>query len=146
MAFQNKTALSNSFQQKDPQNWVDDLLNSLGAVQRIAAAIDTASVTQTIGTVPANSIILNRYIARTTAWNAAPTAFEVGKAGTTDWLVTTLQANVDGAITGGEAGEIETVSLFKFVTAATPIVLTLDHNSASAGAAYVVVEYMEVTQ
>lgn len=113
---------------------------------RIIKRITTASATQTIGTVPANSIITAARVARLTKWNQAPTTFEIGKGGDTDWLMTTSQANVSGNITEGEAGDVESVGLGKIVTAATDIVVTLSHNSATAGVAWVIVEFSELVQ
>lgn len=143
------TWLKNYFQQRDPQDWVDDLLDSVaaldGAPQILVSAVTYTSATFTLGTVPANAIITNVYIARTTAWDAI-TTFQVGKAGTTDWLVTTAQANVDGAIGAGEEQEVEVISDAKAVDTATAIVVTLNQGAASAGSGYVVLEYVEETQ
>lgn len=138
--------LKAAFQKRDPQDWIDDLLDSVasltGTPQLFLATITYASATQTLGTVPANSIIQSIYVARTTAWDAI-TTFEIGKSGDTDWLVTTGEANVDGAIPSGESQDVEVISDAKAVDAATAIVLTLNQGAATAGAGYVVVVYVE---
>lgn len=140
------TWLKSHFQDRDPQNWMDDLLDSIpaltGSPQLLLATITYASATQTLGTVPANSIITSIYVARTTAWDAI-TTFEIGKAGDTDWLVTTVEANVDGAIPSGESQDVEVVSDAKAVDAATAVVVTLDQGAASQGAGYIALVYME---
>lgn len=114
------------------------------ATSRIVKRITYASATQTLGTVPANSVITAVRVARLTKWNAAPTTFEIGKGSDTDWLMTTTQANASGNITDGEAGEVESATLAKVVTSATDIVITLSHNSATAGVAWVIVEFSEL--
>ena len=145
MAQKTATLLRNQFLSTDPEDHNTDLLDSLGGGGGgTRTAITFASATQTLVTVPANSIITAVKIIRTTAWDAI-TTFEVGKAGTTDWLSTTVQANVDGAITGGEEGDVEIVNTQKVVTTATPIVLTLNQGGAAAGVGYVILEYQELT-
>lgn len=145
MAQKTATQLKNQFQDTDPTDQNADIVDSLGAGAGGArTAITFASATQTLVTVPANSIITSVKVARTTAWDAI-TTFQVGKTGTLDWLVTTPQANVDGAITGGEEGEVEIIDVQKVVTTATPIILTLNQGGAVAGAGYVTVEYTELT-
>ncbi len=139
------TELKDQFQETDPTDQNADIVDSLGGGSggtRVAVAF--VSATQTLVTVPANSIITGVKVARTTAWDAI-TTFQVGKAGTTDWLVSTAQANVTGAITGGEEGEVEIIDVQKVVTTATPIILTLNQGAAAVGAGYVVVEYKELT-
>jgi len=140
------TWLKNNFQNRDPQDWMDDLLDSVAALtgspQLLLATVTYESETFTLGTVPANSIILDRYVARTTAWDAITTA-EIGKAGDTDWLVTTVEANLDGAIPSGESQDVEVVSDAKAVDAATAIVITLDQGAATEGAGYVALVYVE---
>lgn len=128
------------FLQTDPADFMNELTR-LAIVQTITYA----SATQTLGTVPANSIILNRRIVRTTAWDAI-TTFEIGKSGDTDWLATTTQANVTASIPSGEDGAVEEVTGQKMVTSDTDIVLTLDQGAASAGAGYVVIEYQELAR
>lgn len=137
------------FMQRDPYDWMTDLLDSVaaltGAPQILVAAIawdDGASTA--LGTVPANSVVTNVYVARTTAWDAL-TTFEIGKSGDTDWLVTTAEANLDGAIPSGESQDVEVILDSKTVDAATPIVITYTAGAASAGAGYVVLEYIEET-
>jgi len=133
--------LSAEFQETDPQDWINNLLDSVsGFLLMPSAAITYISATQTIGTVPANSLIKKVHVVRTTAWDAI-TTFQVGKSGTADWLVGTAQANVDGAIAAGEQGAVETVEVMKVVTSATSIVLTLNQGAASAGNGYVLIEY-----
>lgn len=112
----------------------------------IIKRITFASVTQTLGTIPANSIIKSRQVVRLTKWNSAPTTFEIGKSGDTDWLMTTAQANVSGNIPAGEDAGVEEVAGNKAVSAATPIVLTLNQGSAIAGIAYVVIEFQELVR
>lgn len=140
------TWLKNNFQNRDPQDFFDDLLDSVtaltGAPQLLLATITYASATQTLGTVPANSIIQSIHVARTTAWDAI-TTFEIGKTGDTDWLVTTAEANVDGAIPSGESQDVEVISDAKAVDAATDILITLDQGAASQGAGYVALVYVE---
>lgn len=145
MTIRTKAALSARFQSDDPQDSWDDLLDSLGGGKWASrTAVTFASATQTLVTVPANSIITSVKVVRTTAWDAI-TTFQVGKSGTTDWLVSTAQANVDGAITGTEEGEVEIIDVQKVVTTATAILLTLNQGAASAGVGYVIVEYTELT-
>ena len=138
--------LAANFQNRDPQDWADDLLDSIpsltGSPQLLLATVTYASATFTLGTVPANSIITGIYVARTTAWDAI-TTFQIGKAGTTDWLVTTVEANVDGAIPSGESQDVEVISDAKAVDAATAIVVTLDQGAATAGAGYIALVYVE---
>lgn len=141
--------LASMFQQLDPQDWADDLADSVaaldGAPQVLVAAVTFESATFTLGTVPANSLITNRYVVRTTAWDAI-TAFQIGKSGDTDWLMTTAQAGVDGAIPSGEEQAVETVSDVKGVDTATAIIVTLNQGSAAAGSGFVVLEYIEESQ
>jgi hypothetical protein len=111
----------------------------------IVKRITFASATQTLGTVPANSLILSRRVIRLTKWDAV-TAFEIGKQGDTDWLMTTGQANVTGNIPAGEDAGVEEVSGTKAVTSATDIVLTLNQGAATAGVGYVIVEYQELVR
>lgn len=140
------TWLKDNFQNRDPQNWMDDLLDSIpsltGSPQLLLATVTYASATFTLGTVPANSIIQSIYVARTTAWDAI-TTFEIGKAGDTDWLVTTGEANVDGAIPAGESQDVEVISDAKAIDAATAIVVTLNQGAATAGAGYIALVYVE---
>lgn len=141
--------LTAHFQDRDPQDWVTDLLDSVaaldGTTQLFVQAVTYTSTTFTLGTVPANSIITGVYVARTTAWDAI-TTFQVGKAGTTDWLVTTAEANVTGAIGAGEEQEVEAILDAKAVDTATAVVVTLNQGAASAGSGYVVLTYIEETQ
>ena len=138
--------LKANFQNRDPQDWMDDLLDSVpsltGAPQLLLATVTYASETFTLGTVPANSIIRDIYVARTTAWDAI-TTFEIGKAGDTNWLVTTVEANVDGAIPGGESQDVEVISDAKAVDAATAVVVTLNQGAATEGAGYIALVYVE---
>ena len=145
MTVRTKTSLNDGWGHEDPEDWKTDLLDSLGGGQYAArTSVTYGSVTQTLITVPADSLITRVMIARTTAWDAI-TTFEVGKSGDTDWLADTTAANVTGAISGTEEGEVEVVDLQKVVTTATPIILTLNQGGASAGVGYVVVEYKELT-
>lgn len=128
------------FQQFDTQ----DFINNLEGLA-VVAKITYESATQTIGTVPANSIIGTRYIVRTTKWDAI-TTFEVGKSGDTDWLATTTQTNVDGAIDSGEDGNVEAITGNKVVTSNTDIIVTLDQGAAAQGVGYVVVPYKELVR
>jgi len=139
--------LKAQFLQRDPYDWITDLLDSVasltGAPQLLLATIafgDDASTS--LGTVPANSVITRVFVARTTAWDAL-TAFTIGKAGDTDWLVTTAEANLDGAIPSGESQDVEVIADSKAVDAATPIVITYTAGAASAGTGYVVLEFIE---
>ena len=128
------------FLQTDPADFANEL-----PTLAIIKPVTYASATQTLGTVPANSVILSRRVIRTTAWSAI-TAFKIGKAGDTDWLMTTAQAAVTGSIPGGEAGAVAQVDGQAVVTEPTPIVLTLNQGGASAGAGYVVIEYQELSR
>lgn len=140
-----KTELENEWGHTDPFDWVRDMLISIGAKRWASVtAVTFGSATQTLRTVPANSLITGVKIIRTTAWDAI-TTFEVGKTGTTDWLATTAQANVTGAIAGTEEGEVESVDIEKVAVTATPIILTLDQGAAAAGAGFVIIEYQELT-
>lgn len=121
------------FAQTDPQ----DFANELGSLA-IWKEITYQSVTQTIGTVPANSLILDAIIARGTAWDAI-TTFEGGKAGDTDWLFTTAQANVTGT-----AGGAEVIQINQMVTVDTDVILTLNQGAAAAGSGFVLVRYIEL--
>lgn len=145
MTIRTKTDLDNIWAHYDPENWKGDLLDSLGGGKWASrTAVTFESATQTLVTVPANSIITSVKVIRTTAWSAV-TTFQVGKSGTTDWLVSTAQANVTGAIAGTEEGEVETIEPAKVVTTATAVVLTLNQGAAAAGVGYVIVEYTELT-
>ena len=145
MTIRTGAELSARFQSDDPQDSWDDLLDSLGGGRfAFRTAVTFASATQTLGTVPANCVIERVEVVRITAWDAI-TTFQVGKSGTTDWLVSTVQANVDGAIAGTEEGEVETIEPAKVVTTATDILLTLNQGAASVGAGYVNVEYRRLT-
>ena len=138
--------LKANFQNRDPQDWIDDLLDSVssltGSPQLLLATVTFESVTFTLGTPPANSILQSIYVARTTAWDAI-TTFEIGKAGDTDWLVTTVEANVTGAIPAGESQDVEVISDAKAVDAATAIVVTLNQGAATEGAGYIALVYVE---
>lgn len=145
MTVQTKAQLSANFQSKDPQNWVNDLLDSLGGYQLMPSSqITFASATQNIGSIPANSLIKTVYVIRTTAWDAI-TTFQVGKTGTAAWLVDTAEANVNGAIPAGEEGTVEIIDVNKVVTTTTTITLTLNQGGAAAGAGYVLIEYARLT-
>lgn len=126
------------FQEIDPATLAD-------AMQGLAikAKVTYLSATQTLGTVPANSLITTIAVVRTTAWDVI-TTFQVGKSGTLNWLIDTTEANVTGAIPAGEAGAAEVIAVDKVVTADTPIVLTLNQGAASAGVGYVVVNFVEL--
>lgn len=128
------------FLSTDPADFANELT---GAV--LVATVTYASATQTLGTVPANSLITQVTVVRTTAWDAV-TTFEVGKSGDTDWLATTVEANVTGAVDSGEDGNAEVVAQNKVVTGETDVILTLNQGAASAGAGYVVVEYVELNR
>lgn len=103
------------------------------------------TATLTLGTIPANSVIGNRYIVRTTPWDAI-TTFEIGKSGDTDWLVDTTQANLTGALDAGETGAVEVIQGQKVVTADTDVIMTINQGAATAGAGFVVVEYTELSR
>jgi len=126
------------FQSMDPADFANE---RVGAV--MVAEVTYASATQTLGTIPANSLVTQVTVVRTTAWDAI-TTFEVGKSGDTDWLATTEEANVDGDIPSGEDGAAEVVAQNKVVTSETNVVLTLDQGAATEGAGFVVVEYVEM--
>ncbi len=128
------------FVETDPKDFAD-ALEGLALVK----AVTFASATLTLGTVPANSVIGPVYVARTTRWDAI-TDFLIGKSGDTDWLVTTVQANVDGPIDSGEDGNIEIISVHKIITSATDILLTLNQGAAAAGAGFVLVPYRELSR
>lgn len=128
------------FQETDPADFFKGLPH-----QAIVKRVTYQSATQTLGTIPANSLILSRKVVRTTKWNVV-TTFEIGKSGDTDWLMTTAQANVTGNIPAGETAGVEEVAGAKAVTVATDIVLTLNQGAASAGAAYVVIEYQPLVR
>lgn len=128
------------FLETDPNDFAKEL-----PTMAIVKAITYASATQTLGTVPANSVILSRRVIRTTPWDAI-TTFEIGKSGDTDWLMTTAQAAVTGSIAAGNDGAVAEVIGQVVVTSDTPIILTLNQGAASAGAGYVVVEYQELAR
>jgi len=134
------TITIDKFIETDPQDFAEALEGLV-----LVKPITYESATQTLGTVPANSIIGPVYIIRTTAWDAI-TTFEVGKSGDTDWLVATGQANVDAAIDSGEDGNVEIAASYKIVTSDTDIVLTLDQGAASEGAGYVLVPFRELAR
>lgn len=143
--FQTETELVNTWGHFDPFEWEQNLIKSLGGGGfATRTAITFESATQTLLTIPANSIIVKTTIVRTTAWDAI-TTFTVGKSGTLDWLATTVQSNVTAAVTGSEEGDAEIIENNKVVTTATPIILTLDQGAAAAGVGYVVIEYQELT-
>lgn len=120
------------FQGTDPQDYVGE-----GA---IVAKITYTSATQTIGTIPARSVVTQTIVARVTEWDAI-TTFHVGKNGDTDWLCDTATANVTGAAGGGEV-----VDNGAFVTADTPVIVTLNQGVASQGEGYVIVKYLEAAR
>jgi len=138
--------LTQKFQEWDPQDWVTDLLDSVaartGTVQLFLRSFTFESATFTLSTVVANSMILKAFIARTTAWDAI-TAFTGGKSGSTEWLWTTEEANLTGAIPSGETQDVEEVVINKGVDAATPIVVTIDQGAASQGSGYVILMVAE---
>ena len=138
--------LKAEFQHRDPQDWTDDLLESIpaltGSPQLVLQAITFASATLTLTTVPVNSILGRVFIARTTAWDAI-TTFTGGKTGTLDWLWTTAQANLDGAIPAGESQDVEVINMHKAVDAATPIIVTINQGGATQGSGYIVFEFFE---
>lgn len=141
MTIRTPAQLKARFQSDDSQDSWNDMVDSVGGgASAFKAAVTFASATQTLGTVPANSTIDSVKVIRTTAWDAI-TTFQVGKTGTADWLVSTVQASVDTAIDSGEAGNVEIIEPAKVVTTATDIILTLNQGGAAAGAGYVVVEY-----
>lgn len=143
--FQTETQLVETWGHTDPFEWEQNLIKSLGGGRfSVKTAITFESVTQTLLTIPANSVIQKTTVIRTTAWDAI-TSFTIGKSGTVDWLATTAQANLTGAVTGGEEGNAEVVENSKVVTTATPIIVTINQGAASAGAGYVIVEYQELT-
>jgi hypothetical protein len=135
------TASVNKWQQQDPVDFAKALPGLVKVVN-----VTYQSVTQTMFTAPAYSILREAIIVRTTKWNAAPATFHIGKGGDTDWLVNTTQANVDGNIPVGEDAGTEVISINKTVTSDTPIVLTLNHGAATAGSGYVMVRYEELAR
>jgi len=106
-------------------------------------SVTFASATVTLGTVPANSLITRVYVGRTTKWDAV-TTFQIGKSGDTDWLATTVDSNVTGAIQSGEAGAVEAIEVNKIVSANTDVILTLNQGAAAAGVGFVSVEFQEL--
>lgn len=140
--------LAANFQSRDPQDWVTDLLDSIpaltGTPQILVNAVTFASATFTLGTIPVTAVITNIYVVRTVAWDAI-TTFEVGKSGTTDWLVDTATANVTGAL-GGEEQAVEVIAANVGVDTATAIIVTLNQGAATAGSGYVIAEYIEEVQ
>lgn len=122
----------------------DNFMRGVGSLF-ISKLITFTTATQTIGTIPANSIISAVRVVRTTKWDAL-TTFEIGKSGDTDWLATTGQANLTGNIPAGEAGVVEEVGTQKVVTAATPVILTINQGAATAGAGWVIIEFSEFTR
>jgi hypothetical protein len=140
-----KTELQNNWGHFDPFDQYQDTLISLGGSRwATKTAVTFESATQTLVTVPANSLIQKVTVVRTTIWDAI-TTFTIGKSGTLDWLATTAQANLTAAIDAGEEGNMEVIETAKVVTTATAILLTINQGAASAGAGYVVVEYQELT-
>lgn len=128
------------FRGTDPFEFAKQLAR-LALVRRVTFG----DATFTLGTIPANSVILDRRITRTTPWDAI-TTFHVGKAGDTDWLVDTTEANVIGALDAGESGNTEVITGDRVVTVDTPIVVTLNQGAATAGVGYVIVEYAELVR
>ena len=128
------------FRGTDPFEFAKQLAR-LALVRRVTFE----DATFTLGTIPANSVILDRRVTRTTPWDVI-TAFEIGKAGDTDWLVDTTAANVNGALDVGESGNTEVITGDKVVTTDTDIVVTLDQGAAVAGEGYVIVEYAELVR
>jgi len=143
--FQTEAELVNTWGHADPFEWEQNLLKSLGGGRfSVKTVITFESATQTLLTIPANSVIQRTTIVRTTTWDAL-TSFTIGKSGTVDWLATTVQCNLTAAVTGGEEGDAEVVENNRVVTTDTAIVATINQGAASAGAGYVVVEYQELT-
>lgn len=143
--FRTETELINNWGHFDPYDQYRDTIVSLGGGRfSTRTAITFESATQTLLTIPVNCVIQRTTIIRTTAWDAI-TSFVVGKSGTTDWLATTVQANLTAAVTGGEEGDAEVVENNKVVVTATPILATINQGAASQGAGYVIVEYQELT-
>ena len=117
---------------------------TIGIIEAFVCAIDYADASGTLVdvngktvTIPANSIVLNRRIFRTTAWDAL-TTFTVGKSGDTDWLVDNTQHNLTGA-----AADVETVADPKVVTTATDVTATWDQGAATEGAGFLVIEFLK---
>lgn len=86
--------------------------------------------------LPANSLVTNVEILRTTAWDAI-TTFEVGKAGDSDWLSNTLQANLTGAAPG-----VETIAVSRYSNSATTVTVTWAQGGATQGAGSVTIQYI----
>ena len=145
MTIRTADELKNQFKQTDPFDHNNDMVDSFAAAGGFAdvtaVAYDDANGTTTLVTVPANSLITTVEIVRTTAWDAV-TTFEVGKSGDTDWLSTTAQASLTGAIPATEDAEAETMTVNKFVTSDTAIIWTYNAGAASQGAGYIRVRYV----
>lgn len=146
MTIRTSQQLKDQFGDTDPFDHNVDFVDTMAAIGISSVettAFGDANGTSTLVTVPANSIIKSVYVVRTTAWDAV-TTFEVGKVGDTDWLATTAQSNVTGAIPAGEDGDVEAMTVNKFVTSATAVISTYNAGAATTGAGFVVVEYATV--
>ncbi len=136
--------LKAAFQGQDPQDFVNDLIDSIPtilqglAIKTLKVAISYTSSSGTIGTIPANSVVLSRYAIRTTAWNAL-TNFQLGKSGSAEYFMTMEQANLTGA-----APDVEAVNTPIYIVSATDVVATWNQGAASAGGGYIVIEYVEL--
>lgn len=126
------------YSQVDPKEFIDTLSGL-----SLRATVTHQSATQVIGKIPANSLITSVIVARTQVWNAV-TTFELGKAGSTNWLFTTQEANLTGEIPAGEQGTAEIITPEKVVTAETQLTLTINQGSASQGTAFVMVNFVEL--
>jgi len=107
---------------------VDDLV--------LEVALAYTDTTGAIGVIPANSVITERVVIRTTPWDAI-TLFAVGKSGDTYWLVANHQHNLDGTGAGAEliSGGAE------YVSTDTPLIATWNQGAATQGAGKLQIRY-----
>lgn len=86
--------------------------------------------------IPERTMVTNVEILRTTAWDAI-TTFQVGIAGDSDLLCTTVQANLTGAAPG-----VETVGVSRYFSSATALTVTWVQGGAMQGAGIVTIQYI----
>lgn len=86
--------------------------------------------------LPANCLVTDVEILRTTAWDAL-TEFTCGIAADPDLLVTNLQHNLTGA-----APDVETVSVSRYFSSATAVTVTWNQGAATQGVGSVTIQYI----
>lgn len=126
--------LASQLMDHDPEDWASELADSLGMYSYwIKTALTYESSDGAIAEqIPAEGIIARRILVVTTVWDTAAT-LKVGTASDDDKYMTA--AEIDLTTTG-----TYTVNDADYESAATDVELTWDHNSATQGAAVLLLE------